>query len=548
MKAHDAIRAALTEAAARLGASVAASTIELEQPRDPAHGDLATNLALTLAKSLKQKPRAVADRLVATLTLPQGLVRKIEVAGPGFVNFFLAEAQLATVLAGVLAAGGNYGKRDAGRGTKVNVEFVSANPTGPLHVGHGRGAALGDGIASLLEWTGHAVTREFYVNDAGTQIDKLARSLWARVQQAVGRPADIPEGGYHGEYLIELAAAVLVREGRSFADLPQDEGERRCREIGVQSQRAEQDEDLREFGVKFDVTFFESSVYRDGLLDQTLADLRARGYTYERDGALWLRTTAFGDDKDRVLRKSDGTYTYLLPDIAYHRQKHERGFARAIDVLGADHHGYIGRMRAAMQALGYPADFYHVELVQLVRVVRGGEEVRFSKRSGEFVTLRDLFQETGVDAARYFFLMRRGDAQFVFDVDLAKSQKEENPVYYVQMAHARMSGIFRVAAREPASVRADGVDLAVLVEPEEADLMKEVAAFPGVVARAAETLEPHRVTGYLEGLARRAHGWYHKYRVLGEPEEAARLVLAAAVRHVLANGLNLLGISAPDRM
>ena len=548
MKAHDAIRAALTEAAARLGASVAASTIELEQPRDPAHGDLATNLALTLAKSLKQKPRAVADRLVATLTLPQGLVRKIEVAGPGFVNFFLAEAQLATVLAGVLAAGGNYGKGDAGRGTKVNVEFVSANPTGPLHVGHGRGAALGDGIASLLEWTGHAVTREFYVNDAGTQIDKLARSLWARVQQAVGRPADIPEGGYHGEYLIELAAAVLAREGRSFADLPQDEGERRCREIGVRSQRAEQDEDLREFGVKFDVTFFESSVYRDGLLDQTLADLRARGYTYERDGALWLRTTAFGDDKDRVLRKSDGTYTYLLPDIAYHRQKHERGFARAIDVLGADHHGYIGRMRAAMQALGYPADFYHVELVQLVRVVRGGEEVRFSKRSGEFVTLRDLFQETGVDAARYFFLMRRGDAQFVFDVDLAKSQKEENPVYYVQMAHARMSGIFRVAAREPASVRADGVDLAVLVEPEEADLMKEVAAFPGVVARAAETLEPHRVTGYLEGLARRAHGWYHKYRVLGEPEEAARLVLAAAVRHVLANGLNLLGISAPDRM
>ena len=548
MKAHDAIRAALTEAAARLGASVAASTIELEQPRDPAHGDLATNLALTLAKSLKQKPRAVADRLVATLTLPQGLVRKIEVAGPGFVNFFLAEAQLATVLASVLAAGGNYGKGDAGRGTKVNVEFVSANPTGPLHVGHGRGAALGDGIASLLEWTGHAVTREFYVNDAGTQIDKLARSLWARVQQAVGRPADIPEGGYHGEYLIELAAAVLVREGRSFADLPQEEGERRCREIGVRSQRAEQDEDLREFGVKFDVTFFESSVYRDGLLDQTLADLRARGYTYERDGALWLRTTAFGDDKDRVLRKSDGTYTYLLPDIAYHRQKHERGFARAIDVLGADHHGYIGRMRAAMQALGYPADFYHVELVQLVRVVRGGEEVRFSKRSGEFVTLRDLFQETGVDAARYFFLMRRGDAQFVFDVDLAKSQKEENPVYYVQMAHARMSGIFRVAAREPASVRADGVDLAVLVEPEEADLMKEVAAFPGVVARAAETLEPHRVTGYLEGLARRAHGWYHKYRVLGEPEEAARLVLAAAVRHVLANGLNLLGISAPDRM
>ncbi len=548
MKAHEVIRAALADAAARLGVSLSPAAVELERPRDPAHGDVATNLALTLAKSLKQKPRAVAERLVATLQLPQGLVRKIEIAGPGFINFFLAEAQLASVLEAVLAAGATYGRADLGRGTKLNVEFVSANPTGPLHVGHGRGAALGDGIASLLEWTGHAVTREFYVNDAGTQIDRLARSLWARVQQAVGRTAEIPEGGYHGDYLVELAAATLAREGRPFADLPEEEGMRRCRAIGVESQRAEQDEDLREFGVRFDVIFFESSLYRDGQLEQTLRDLAARGYTYERDGALWLRTTALGDDKDRVLRKSDGTYTYLLPDIAYHRQKHERGFVRAIDVLGADHHGYMGRMLAAMQALGYAKDFYQVVLVQLVRVMRGGEEVRFSKRSGEFVTLRDLFQETGVDAARYFFLMRRGDAQFVFDVDLARSQTDENPVFYVQMAHARMSGIFRVAAREPASVEAAGVDLSVLVEPEEADLLKEVAAFPGIVARAAEALEPHRVTGYLEGLARLAHAWYHKYRVLGEPQEAARLVLAAAARHVLANGLHLLGISAPDRM
>jgi len=548
VKAHEVIRAALAAAAARLEVSLSPSAVELERPRDPAHGDVATNLALALAKSLKQKPRAVAERLVATLQLPQGLVRKIEIAGPGFINFFLAEAQLASALEAVLAAGERYGRGDGGRGTRVNVEFVSANPTGPLHVGHGRGAALGDGIASLLEWTGHAVTREFYVNDAGAQIDKLARSLWARVQQAVGRAAEIPEGGYHGDYLVELAAAILAREGRRFADLPEEEGVRRCRAIGVESQRAEQDEDLREFGVKFDVIFFESSLYRDGLLEQTLKDLATRGYTFEQDGALWLRTTAFGDDKDRVLRKSDGTYTYLLPDIAYHRQKHERGFARAIDVLGADHHGYIGRMQAAMQSLGYPKDFYHAVLVQLVRVMRGGDEVRFSKRSGEFVTLRDLFQETGVDAARYFFLMRRGDSQFVFDVDLAKSQTDENPVFYVQMAHARMSGIFRVAAREPGSVEAAGVDLSVLVEPEEADLLKEVAAFPGIVARAAETLEPHRVTGYLEGLARLAHAWYHKYRVLGEPQEAARLVLAAAVRQVLANGLHLLGISAPDRM
>src|SRR6266700_198153 len=419
------------------------------------------------------RPRwSSSDR--ATPQLPQGLVRKIEIAGPGFINFFLAEAQLASVLQTVLAAGDRFGRSDVGQGRSVNVEFVSANPTGPLHVGHGRGAALGDGIASLLEWMGHAVTREFYVNDAGTQIDKLARSLWARVQQAVGRAAEIPEGGYHGDYLVELAATILAREGRRFADLPEDEGVRRCRAIGVESQRAEQDEDLRGFGVTFDVIFFESSLYRDGLLEQTLRDLATRGHTYERDGALWLRTTAFGDDKDRVLRKSDGSYTYLLPDIAYHRDKHDRGFARAIDVWGADHHGYVARLRAALLALGFPEEFFHAELVQLVRVMRGGEEVRFSKRTGEIVTLRELFQETGVDAARYFFLMRRGDSQLVFDVDLAKSQTDENPVFYVQMAHARMSGIFRVAAREPAAVRVDGVDLGGLAQPEEVDLMKEL--------------------------------------------------------------------------
>lgn len=546
MKALEAIRAALADAAARLGAPACA--VELERPRDPAHGDVATNLALALAKSLKQKPRAVAERLVATLELPPGMVRKVEIAGPGFINFVLAEAQLASVLEAVLAAGEGYGKSDRGRGTRVNVEFVSANPTGPLHVGHGRGAALGDAIAALLEWTGHAVEREFYVNDAGVQIDKLARSLWARVQQAAGRPFDIPEGGYQGDYLVELAQALLEREGRRFADLPEDEGVRRCRAIGVESQRREQDEDLREFGVRFDVTFSESQLYRDKLIEQTLADLAARGCTYEQDGALWLRTTAFGDDKDRVLRKSDGTFTYLLPDIAYHRHKRERGFRRAIDVWGADHHGYVARMHAAMQALGYPADFFHAEIVQLVRVMRGGEEVRFSKRTGEFVTLRDLYQETGVDAARYFFLMRRGDSQFVFDVDLAKSQTEENPVFYVQMAHARMSGIFRVAGREPGAVSARGVDVGALDEPEEVALLKELADFPDLVAGAAAALEPHRITGYLEQLARIAHAWYHKYRVLGEPEEAARLVLAAAVRQVLGNGLHLLGIGAPDRM
>ena len=546
MTAHDTIRAALIQAAARLGAP--APDVVLERPRDPTHGDLATNLALTLAKKLGEKPRAIAERLIAGLELPPGLVRKAEIAGPGFINFFLAEAQVVSILPALIGAGADYGKSDVGRTQQVNVEFVSANPTGPLHVGHGRGAALGDGIAALLEWTGWQVTREFYVNDAGTQIDKMARSLWARVQQAAGRRAEIPEGGYHGDYLTELAQRILAQEGKRFADLPEAEGVRRCREIGMQAERAEQDEDLRKFGVRFDVVSNESSIYERRLIDATLAELSAKGRTFTADGALWLRTTDLGDDKDRVLKKSDGTYTYLVPDIAYHRDKHERGFVRAIDVWGADHHGYIPRMQAALRALGLPDDFLHVEIVQLVRVMRGGDEVRFSKRTGEFVSLRDLFEETGVAAARYFFLMKRGDSQFIFDVDLAKSQTEENPVFYVQMAHARMCGIFRVAAREPDSVRTDGVDLAVLTQPEEIELIKELADFPAVVRRAAAAYEPHRVTGYLEGLARIAHAWYHKYRVLGEPEEAARLVLARAVKQVLANGLTLLGIRAPERM
>ena len=546
MKAPEVIREALVQAASRLGAPNV--EVALERPRDPNHGDLATNLALTLAKTLGQKPRAIAERLVANLELPATVVRKTEIAGPGFINFFLGEAQVVGVLPSILAAGPAYGKSDAGQQRKVNVEFVSANPTGPLHVGHGRGAALGDGLSALLEWTGWQVTREFYVNDAGTQIDKLARSLWARVQQAVGRDAAIPEGGYHGDYLVELAQQILKKEGKGFADLPEAEGIRRSREIGVRSQRAEQDADLAEFGVRFDVVTTESSIYDRKLIEATLAELAEQGHTFTAEGALWLRATALGDEKDRVLKKSDGTYTYLVPDIAYHRDKHERGFVRAIDVWGADHHGYIPRMRAALQALKYPDDFLHVEIVQLVRVMRGGEEVRFSKRSGDFVSLRDLFEETGVDAARYFFLMKRGDSQFVFDVDLAKSQTDENPVFYVQMAHARMSGIFRVAARDPASVRAEGVDLAVLTQPEELELIKELAEFPDVVPRAAAAYEPHRLTGYLEGLARIAHAWYHKYRVLGEPEEAARLVLARAVQQVLANGLTLLGIRAPERM
>jgi arginyl-tRNA synthetase len=547
VKAHDAIRRALADAAARLGAP--APTVELERPRDPTHGDLSTNLALVLAKSLKNKPREVAERLVATLALPAGLVRQVEIAGPGFINFFLVEEQRHAVLPVVLAAGARFGRGDAGRGALVNVEFVSANPTGPLHVGHGRQAALGDVIASLLEWTDWRVTREFYYNDAGTQILNLARSVRARLLERRGRPAEIPPGGYHGEYIRDIAERYVAAhpEDPEGADLDA------VRRFAVEQLRQEQDRDLQALGVKFDVYFLESSLYATHKVEETVRRLAAAGHTYEKDGALWLKTTDFGDDKDRVMRKSadkGGEYTYFLPDVAYHVTKWERKFKRAINVQGADHHSTVTRVRIALQALGMqiPPTYPEYVLHQMVTVMKGGEEVKLSKRAGSYLTLRELIDEVGADAVRYFFLMRRADTHFVFDVDLAKSQTEENPVYYVQMAHARMSGIFRVAARDPAAVRAEGADLGVLGQPEEIDLLKELAAFPGVVQRAAETLEPHRVTGYLERLARIAHAWYHKYRVLGEPEEAARLVLAAGVRQVLANGLHLLGIAAPDRM
>jgi arginyl-tRNA synthetase len=545
----DRLRAELSRVASRLGAGDL--DFVLERPRDSGHGDLATNLAMVLARRERANPRKTAERVLQELQLPPDLVARTEIAGPGFINFWLAGSQLAAEHRRILEEGADYGRSTWGAGLRVNVEFVSANPTGPLHVGHGRGAALGDAIASLLEWTGHSVTREFYVNDAGVQIDKLARSLWARVREASGHPAEIPEGGYHGEYLRESAREVLEREGRSFADLPEAEGIRRCRELVLRMQREEQDRDLAVFGVKFDVTSSEQASYDSGRVDRAVALLAERGLTYESEGALWLRTTGFGDDKDRVLRKGDGTLTYLAPDIAYHMDKHDRGFDRVIDVWGADHHGYIPRMRAALAALGYPPEFFDVALVQLVKVERGGEEVKMSKRSGEFVTLRDLFEEVGVDAARFFFLRLPGDTQMTFDVDLAKKQTDENPVFYVQMAHARLSGIFRTAERTPDSIGGT-LDLAALPAPQDTELLKKIVVFPEIVEKAARDRQPHRITGYLRELATVVHAWYHHTRVVGAPEgpatEHARLLLARAAQTVLANALSVLGISAPNRM
>jgi arginyl-tRNA synthetase len=545
----DALRAELTRVASRLGAD--GVEFVLERPRDAGHGDLATNLAMVLAKRERANPRKTAERVLQELHLSPELVERTEIAGPGFINFWLAQDQLATAHRRILEAGPNYGRSTAGAGLRVNVEFVSANPTGPLHVGHGRGAALGDAIASLLEWTGHAVTREFYINDAGVQIDRLAQSLWARVRELSGHPLSIPEGGYHGEYLRENAREVLAREGAAFAEQPDEDGIRRCRALVLRIQRAEQDRDLADFGVRFDVMSSEQAIYDSGRVDRAIALLDQRGLTFEAEGALWLRSTGFGDDKDRVLRKSDGSHTYLVPDIAYHIDKHDRGFDRVIDVWGADHHGYIPRMRAVLAALGYPPEFFDVALVQLVKVVRGGEEVKMSKRSGEFVTLRDLYEEVGVDAARYFFLMRKGASPLDFDVDLAKRQTDENPVFYVQMAHARLSGIFRTAEQTPDSVAGE-LDVSALPAPQDAELLKKLVTFPEIVEKAAREREPHRITVYLHELATVVHGWYHHTRAVGAPEgaatEQARLLLARAARIVLANGLTILGITAPDRM
>jgi len=547
--AQDEIRAELERVAAQLGAPVPV-IVELETPREKGHGDLATNLALQLAKPLKAAPRAIAERIVAALQLGPHLVDAVEIAGPGFINFRLAPAQLNEAVRAILSQGRDYGRQRVARALRINIEFVSANPTGPLHVAHGRGAALGDCVASLLAWLGHDVTREFYVNDAGVQIQRLGESLWARVQQQAGREAAIPEQGYHGAYLVELARALLAERGAAFADQPAQAGVTASRDYAVAALKAEQRADLDAFRVHFDLFFDESRLYREGRVERSLEELEAHGALFEEDGALWLRTTAHGDDKDRVLRKSDGTFTYFLPDIAYHQDKAARGFDRAIDVWGADHHGYVPRMRAAMLALGHPAGFFDAIIVQLVTVLRNGEEVRMSKRAGDFITLRELVDEVGVDAARYFFLMRRGESPFAFDVDLATKQTDENPVFYVQMAHARMSGIFRVGGVPPESVTAEGADIAALPEPIEADLVKALGRFPLVVRRAAEALEPHRITTYLEELARAAHLWYHHCHVLGETPavERARLALARATQLVLANGLTLLGLNAPDRM
>jgi len=550
MSSAERIRAELVRAARELGA---AGDIEptIEHPRDPSLGDWATNLAMTLAKPLRKRPVEIAAELRDRMSLADAGVERIDIAGPGFMNFWLDPARVAEGVRGIIETNESYGRGDQGKGQPVIVEFVSANPTGPLHVGHGRQAALGDAISTLLESTDWNVTREFYYNDAGAQIENLAASVRARIDELSGRESAIPEGGYHGEYIRELAERFI--EAHKLNGAPADMND--VRKFAVAELRHEQDLDLQAFGVSFDNYYLESSLYSDGKVDETVEALVHSGKTYEDGGALYLRTTEYGDDKDRVMRKSaekGGDFTYFVPDVAYHVTKWQRGFHRAIDVQGADHHSTVTRVRAGLQALsmGIAPEYPEYVLHQMVTVMKGGEEMKISKRAGSYVTVRDLINEVGRDAVRFFFLMRKSDSQLVFDIDVAVKQSEENPVYYVQMAHARMCGIFRVGEIDRESFTADGVELSELKEPEEQQLIKVLTDFPVVVAGAAESLEPQRLVNYLTDTARLTHLWYHKHHVLGQPENImqARLALARAAQIVIRNSLGILGITAPERM
>ena len=536
----------------------AVAAFVVERTRSKEHGDFATNAALLLSKAARKPPRALAEALVAAL--PQSAqIAKVEIAGPGFINFFLGAGAYHDEVRRALEQGEQYGRNALGSGKTVGVEFVSANPTGPLHVGHGRAAAIGDCLARVLAANGWNVRREFYYNDAGVQIQNLALSVQARARGIVPDAAGWPDDGYRGDYIAEVAKAYLAGEsveadGHVVTAAKDVENLDAIRQFAVASLRREQDLDLKAFGVSFDVYFLESSLYSNNKVEETVRELIAHGHTYEEGGALWLRSTDFGDDKDRVMRKSDGSYTYFVPDIAYHRSKWQRGYERAITELGSDHHGSLARVKAGLQALdaGIPKNWPEYVLHQMVTVMRGGEEVKLSKRAGSYVTLRDLIDEAGRDATRYFLIARKADSQLVFDIDLARSQSNDNPVYYIQYAHARVCSVLRQLAERGLSWNRDNglAHLARLDNEHETALMNELARYPELVEAAAANLEPHLIAQYLRELANALHTYYHAHQFIVDDVELrdARLTLIVAVRQVLANGLDLLGVSAPEAM
>ncbi|EHB47095.1 arginine--tRNA ligase [Paenibacillus lactis] len=525
--------------------------ITLEVPKDKSHGDLATNAAMQLTRIAKKNPRQIAEAILEHLDTAKASIEKAEIAGPGFINFTLNKSYLYPVVALVHEQGERYGRVDIGQGRQVQVEFVSANPTGSLHLGHARGAAVGDALCNVLDYAGYEVTREYYINDAGNQVVNLCKSLEARYLQELGQEAEMPEDGYHGEDIKGFAKELVAEKGDSL--LAMNPGERTAffRQFGLEKELDKIKRDLNRFRVHFDEWFSETSLYEDGLVEKSLEELKAKGEAYEKDGAVWLRTTDYGDDKDRVLVKNDGTYTYLTPDIAYHRNKYERGYDRIINIWGADHHGYIPRMKAAMEALGNDPEKLTVLIAQMVSLFQNGEKVKMSKRTGKAVTMEDLMDEVGVDAIRYFFTMRSMDSHLDFDMDLAVSTSNENPVFYVQYAHARICSVFRQAEEQGiALLPLSEVNLGVLTAEHEYDILRKIGELPQEVSVAAENYAPHRIIRYVYELASLFHSYYKAQRVITEDAEQtqARLALLGAVRTVIANVLRLVGVSAPERM
>ena len=542
------------QAANTLVEDTSSINIILERPKSAAHGDFSCNLAMMLAKPLRQNPRVIAEQLINAI--PQNnQIAKIEVAGAGFINFYLAADAKHAVVKAILEAGDQYGQNQTGKGEKVQVEFVSANPTGPLHVGHGRGAAVGDCLSRLLAANGWDVTREFYYNDAGAQIDNLTISVLARAKGVSTNDISFPENGYRGEYIADIAKAFLAKETivaddtevTASGDLNDTES---VRHFSVAYLRHEQDLDLRAFQIQFDVFSLESALYASGKVEDTVQSLIKSGHTYEEEGALWLRTTDFGDDKDRVMRKNEGGYTYFIPDVTYHLEKWNRGFIKVINEQGADHHSTITRVRAGLHALdiGIPKAWPDYVLHQMVTVISGGEEVKLSKRAGSYVTLRDLIEEVGCDATRYFLAARKSDSQLIFDIDIARAQTNDNPVYYIQYAHARICSVLTQWEGEPSSLAA--ADLSALASSREAILMQKLSEFPDVVQQAASDLAPHMIANYLKECASELHSYYNdtKFLVDDTSTKLARMALITATRHILKNGLHLLGVSAPNNM
>lgn len=566
-KVTHALRGALSGAKAKGQLRMEAwPPLTLDAPKRPEWGDLATTVAMALAASEKRAPYDIAQIIVENLPAREQLFERVEIVRPGFLNMTVKPSVWIEVLREIERKGSAYGATDIGTGKRVLVEYVSANPTGPLHVGHGRGAAVGQALVKMLKAVGYDVVSEYYINDAGRQMKLLGASVYARYRELAGLPAAFPEDGYHGGYIRAVAERIRAAEGDRLASMPTEDAEARCRELAYRELLDLIRDDLRSFGLEFDSWFSEASLIASGAVEQSFADLKQRDLLFEEGGALWFRSSTFGDEKDRVVRKQDGECTYLASDIAYHRDKLRRGYDLLIDVWGADHHGYIPRMQAVMQAYGHPKERLQVVLVQLVKLLRGGVEVKMSKRTGEFITMREVIDEVGGDAAKFYFLMRDAKTHLEFDLELAKQRSADNPVYYVQYAHARIASLWRVAAaRGIACPPASEADLDVLTDPDELSLIRKLSAYPEVLQASALAFEPHRVTYYLQQLAALLHTFYNKHRILppaadqdnGEPPAtemlspkvtAARLVLMRGVQQVLRNGLAVLGISAPEQM